>query len=78
MTKFFVYLVLPLIAAFAITWEGLQWSGFLMTVPNDGTFFGGIVLGAAAILLPLTIVTMAFANYLSILFPNNHDKETES
>lgn len=66
--------VLTLFAAFIIQWEGLTWGGVLLSVPNDGAFFGGIVLSFGSSLLGIWIVYTATYRYLVHLFHHTENK----
>lgn len=68
--KILRFLVLPFLVAFALIWEGTTWSGVLMTIPNDGAFFGGILLRITTVMLGCSIVVASVTHYFADLFTN--------
>lgn len=65
--------VVALSAAFAIQWEGLAWGGVLMSAPNDGAFFGGIILSIGSVLLGIGVIRAATLQYLKHLLPHTEN-----
>lgn len=72
MIKFWLSAVVPIIAALALTFEGLKFGFMLMNYPGDSAVILGVMMVTGSIGIAASIVTLVVDHQIELIKKNEH------